>query len=163
MSQATLDPTVALEQWKLAWKPSSSETSYQITDIVGEVLKELRGTLYRNGPSQQVMPEGGYEMLHLFDGDALIHAYVIEDGAINFKSAFARTECFELEQQAGRLVHNTFNVQIDDPTSRASCPVNSPSRWIPRYADPFRRVARFQPMPRVYRGGKSRSYWVAAG
>ena len=45
--------------WINAWRPSTTESSYEITDIVGEIPREIHGTLYRNGPSQQVLPAEG--------------------------------------------------------------------------------------------------------
>ena len=56
------------------WFPVTDEHSYAVTRIEGAVPRELRGTLFRNGPSQRVRPIEGYQAMHLFEGDGLVHA-----------------------------------------------------------------------------------------
>ena len=47
------------QHWLEAVSPVEGEAAYEITDIEGEIPRELHGTLYRNGPSQKVLPAGG--------------------------------------------------------------------------------------------------------
>ena len=53
-----------------AWRPNPVEADAPIREIEGEIPRELCGTLYRNGPNQKILPEGGHRALHLFDGPA---------------------------------------------------------------------------------------------
>jgi carotenoid cleavage dioxygenase-like enzyme len=78
-------------------KPKERESDYVIDEIQGEVPRELRGTLYRNGPNQKQAPSGGFESLHLFDGDAMVHAFRFDEGKVSHKSRWIRTESFEAE------------------------------------------------------------------
>jgi carotenoid cleavage dioxygenase-like enzyme len=83
-----------------AWRPWKQEETFEITDIEGEIPREIHGTLYRNGPSQKIDPPEGNQALHLFDGDALIHAWRITDGRVRFTGRYVRTPSFP--RRAGR-------------------------------------------------------------
>ena len=87
--------------FKRAWRPNPVEASYEIRSVEGEIPRELNGTLYRNGPCQKILPEAGFGALHLFDGDALVHAIRFEDGQASYRGRFARTESFLREQEEG--------------------------------------------------------------
>lgn len=99
-----------------AWRPSSFEGEYEITDVKGEVPREIHGTLYRNGPSQQILPKSGYEALHLFDGDALVHAFRFDNGRAFYTGRLVRNPSFLAEQAAGRLNQDLFTIAADAKT-----------------------------------------------
>ena len=80
--------------WSEAWRPCPDERAYEITRVEGEIPREIHGTLYRNGPAQRVLPKRGYEALHLFDGDALVHAFRFDDGSIHYTGRYARDAGF---------------------------------------------------------------------
>lgn len=106
-------------QWfKKSWAPSEIEESYEITRIEGEVPREIHGTLYRNGPSQRIFPPEGYEALHLFDGDALVHAFRFDDGKVHYTGKFVESESYLIEQEEGRFCMGGFTVQADNPTDK---------------------------------------------
>jgi len=90
--------------WIDAWRPSSAVGSYRMTRIEGEVPREINGTLYRNGPSQQVLPTRGYQALHLFDGDAMVHAFRFDDGRVDYTGRFVESATHRIEQSCGRLI-----------------------------------------------------------
>ena len=67
-----VDALRAKEWFVTAWSPiPTAEDAYEITHIEGEIPPEINGTLFRNGPSQRILPPGGHAALHLFDGDGL--------------------------------------------------------------------------------------------
>ncbi|MEE8311054.1 MAG: carotenoid oxygenase family protein [Candidatus Binatia bacterium] len=101
--------------WVDAWRPSLREDSYEITRVEGEIPREIHGTLYRNGPSQKILPEQGYEALHLFDGDALVHAFRFDDGKAHYTGRFVESDCYKAEQAAGRYCMNGAGVQVEEP------------------------------------------------
>jgi carotenoid cleavage dioxygenase len=96
-----------------AWRPSSFEGEYEITDVEGEIPRQICGTLYRNGPSQQILPKGGYEALHLFDGDALVHAFRFDDGRAFYAGRLVRNRSFLSEQAAGRINQDLFTIAAE--------------------------------------------------
>ena len=87
--------------WAEAWTPCPDEHSYAVTRIEGEIPREIHGTLYRNGPSQRIEPKQGNAALHLFDGNALIHALRFEDGEARYTGRYARDARFVYEQEHG--------------------------------------------------------------
>ena len=89
------------ERFASILRPNPVESDYRITNVEGEIPRELNGTLYRNGPNQKLAPEGGNRALHLFDGDALIHAIRFEDGEARYRGRFAETESYLFEQEQG--------------------------------------------------------------
>ena len=56
--------------------------------VVGELPRELNGTLYRNGPNPQFPPRGAY---HWFDGDGMVHAVYFRDGRASYIRRWVRT------------------------------------------------------------------------
>lgn len=82
-------------------RPNGVEADAPITRVEGEIPRELRGTLYRNGPNQHVLPEAGAGALHFFDGDAMIQAIRFEDGRAHHLGRYARTESFLRNEQEG--------------------------------------------------------------
>jgi carotenoid cleavage dioxygenase len=119
MTQALATPALTeatLRQWFVnLWRPSHAEGSYEITAVDGEVPRELHGTLYRNGPSQHVLPEAGAAALHLFDGDGLVHAFRFDDGRVHYTSRFVRNETFLAEERAGAYGFAGFSLPADVP------------------------------------------------
>ena len=99
------------------WRPTTREDSYEITRIEGEIPREIHGTLYRNGPSQKILPKEGYEALHLFDGDGLVHAFRFDDGRVHYRGRFVRNASFEAEQKAGYFCMSAGGVGVENPTT----------------------------------------------
>lgn len=111
-------PTPALDarQWWInAWRPSTTETTYELTDIDGEIPRELHGTLYRNGPSQKILPAQGHGALHLFDGDGLVHAFRIDEGRAFYAGRFVEHPSYLREQAEGRYCLGGIGPKVTDP------------------------------------------------
>jgi carotenoid cleavage dioxygenase len=81
--------------------PASTEDRYTVTDVVGEVPREIHGTLYRNAPNQNVAPAAGVRAMHLFDGDGRVDAFRFEDGRVTHSNAFVRNASFLAEEKRG--------------------------------------------------------------
>lgn len=109
----------APQHWLEAIHPVAGEDAYEITDIDGEIPRELHGTLYRNGPSQKVLPDAGYEALHFFDGDAFVHAYRFDDGRLHFTGRHAKTEGFLYREEHGADRTSFYNFAAEDPDPEA--------------------------------------------
>ncbi len=76
----------------------------------GTIPAELRGTLYRNGPGR--LERGGHWVHHPFDGDGMITALRFEAGEAQLRNRFVRTEGFEAEEAAGKvLFRGVFGTQ----------------------------------------------------
>lgn len=83
-------------------------------DIAPETLRllhghppaELAGTLFRNGPAKFRRPGGNAG--HWFDGDGLIRAFNVRDGAARFHARFVNTEKRRVETEAGAMIMAGF-------------------------------------------------------
>lgn len=105
----------ARQFWINAWRPSTTETSYEITDVQGEIPREIHGTFYRNGPSQQILPAEGYRALHLFDGDGHVHALRIDDGRAFYTGRVVEHPSTLRERAEGRFCMDSIGVKVADP------------------------------------------------
>ena len=114
--------------WLEAVSPAAGEDAYEITDVEGEIPRELHGTLYRNGPSQKVLPSRGLGALHFFDGDAFVHAYRFDDGRVHFTGRWAKTEGFLYREEHGADRHGFYNFSVDEPDQF----INTLSRLVPK-------------------------------
>jgi carotenoid cleavage dioxygenase-like enzyme len=104
--------------WVNAWRPADPGPTYEITRIEGEIPREIHGTFFRNGPSQKVLPEAGFEALHLFDGDGLVHAFRFEDGRVWYRGRFVEDPTFRIEQEEGRFCLSSVGIGVENPTDR---------------------------------------------
>lgn len=94
--------------------PVHFESEAHDLPIEGEFPRDLRGTLYRNGPNPQFAPRDRY---HWFAGDGMLHAFAIADGKVDYRNRWVRTPKFELERAAGRALFGSFgNPATSDPS-----------------------------------------------
>ncbi len=83
--------------------------------VIGDLPRELSGTLYRNGPNPQFEPRGHH---HWFAGDGMVHAFRIEAGGVSYRNRWLRTPKFEWERAQGRAVFGAFGNPTDtDPAA----------------------------------------------
>lgn len=119
-----IEREIAAEElaWREAWKPAPDERSYAVAKIEGEIPRELHGTLYRNGPSQAVLPTAGYAALHLFDGDALVHAFRFDDGSLHYTGRYVRDAGFVHRAARGAASTGFCNFPAAEPDPDAPLP-----------------------------------------
>ena len=98
------------------WAPWPMEGEIRDCAVVGEIPRDLNGTLYRNGPNPQFAPPGSY---HFFLGDGMVHAFSFEDGRCHYRNRWVRTPRFEAERAAGEpLFGNLFDGRSQRPARR---------------------------------------------
>ena len=98
----------------LANQDPGREGLWDLTDIEGEIPKGLNGTLYRTGPGQTA--NHGVTLRHLFDGDAFIQAYSLEDGKARMRARFVESPERLKEQELGKMIYSEFGtVAPKDP------------------------------------------------
>ncbi|HEY5829957.1 MAG: carotenoid oxygenase family protein [Hyphomicrobiaceae bacterium] len=82
------------------WAPVREERDDYVLPIKGELPRELRGTLFRNGPNPQFdTPDA-----HWFVGDGMLHAFTLENGKASYRNRWVRTPKFLAEHDAGRAI-----------------------------------------------------------
>lgn len=98
--------------------------------IVGELPRELDGTLYRNGPNPQYPPRGRH---HWFDGDGMIHAFRIRDGRVSHRNRWVRTARFALERAAGEALFGGLADVGAGDVRAAGTPINPANTHVLRH------------------------------
>ena len=78
-------------------------------EIEGKIPRELRGSLYRNGPG--LFDRGGLRKPHLLDGDGLVQRLSLADGTAHYQNAFVRTPKFIAEEKAGTFHFTTWSMR----------------------------------------------------
>ena len=71
-------------------------------EIEGELPRGLNGALYRIGPNPHFTPPGRY---HWFDGDGMVHAFLLRDGRAAYRNRYVRTDGLKAEMKAGRALY----------------------------------------------------------
>lgn len=102
MNVATLQ-TEALRVLRRSFATVAREYDDLPLEVRGQLPEGLEGVLYRNGPGR--MERGGQDYGHLFDGDGHVCRFAFEDGTVRYRNRFVRTEAFEEEEAAGRVLH----------------------------------------------------------
>ncbi|MGB6090150.1 MAG: carotenoid oxygenase family protein [Candidatus Binataceae bacterium] len=71
-------------------------------EVEGEIPHELSGALYRIGPNPQFKPAGRY---HWFDGDGMVHGFLLRDGRAAYRNRYVKTEGLKAEMKYGRALY----------------------------------------------------------
>jgi len=74
--------------------------------VEGEVPGWLAGTLIRNGPAQ--FEVGDHEYNHWFDGHAMLHAFRMEGGAVEYRNRFVESKSRQEALKQGEIVRSEF-------------------------------------------------------
>ncbi|KAF4386811.1 hypothetical protein F8388_006766 [Cannabis sativa] len=69
--------------------------------VAGKIPKCIDGVYVRNGANPHYEPVAGH---HFFDGDGMVHAVQIKDGAVSYASRFTETNRLVQERAFGRPV-----------------------------------------------------------
>jgi carotenoid cleavage dioxygenase-like enzyme len=72
----------------------------------GELPDWLAGTLIRNGPAQFEVDEQDYS--HWFDGHAMLHAFRLGNGAVEYRNRFLETNSRQEALEQGEIVRSEF-------------------------------------------------------
>lgn len=77
--------------------------------VDGEIPRELKGSLYRNGPG--LFERGCLRKPHLLDGDGLVQRLSFANGTVHYQNAFVRTEKFIEEEKADTFRFATWSMR----------------------------------------------------
>ena len=90
--------------------PIAMECDAPFLKVIGELPRELNGTLYRNGPNPQFEAPGA----HWFVGDGMLHAFQLSNGRASYRNRWVRTPKFLAEHDAGRALYRGFGQKLPD-------------------------------------------------
>ena len=108
--QRSKDATQAAPRCLVLLGVSEQGGRNETPEIEGKIPRELKGSLYRNGPG--LFERGGLRKPHLLDGDGLVQRLSFADGTAHYQNAFVRTPKFIAEEKAG-----TFTCDLVDAAS----------------------------------------------
>src|ERR1700744_2829416 len=96
--------------------PIPMECDATFLKVVGELPRELNGTLYRNGPNPQFEAPGA----HWFVGDGMLHAFHLENGRASYRNRWIRTPKWQAEHDAGRALFGGFGRKLPGAPASAT-------------------------------------------
>ncbi len=135
-----------LQDWQKGHQSQPNEYDYWVEDIEGDIPKELKGTLFRNGPG--LLDIHGTPIRHPFDGDGMVCAISFKEGKVHFRNRFVRTKGFVEEKSAGKMLYRgVFGTQ-------------KPGGWLKNAFD--LRLKNIANTNIIYWGGKLLALWEAA-
>lgn len=86
------------------------EVDVELAVREGEIPRELRGVLFRNGPGRQ--SAHGVPYSHPFDGDGMIFRFCFDDGKVRYRNRFVGTTFFQNEARAGKMLYRSFGTNL---------------------------------------------------
>ena len=95
--------------------PSRVEADIFDLEIHGELPRELNGAWYRMTPDPQFPPLLGDDVY--ISGDGMISMFRFEDGHVDYKSRYVRTERFLAERKARRALFGAYRNRFTDEAS----------------------------------------------
>src|SRR5258708_39138945 len=108
--EPAMQQQVAIDMKRSNLAPIPMECDAAFLKVVGELPRELNGTLYRNGPNPQFEAPGA----HWFVGDGMLHAFHLEDGRASYRNRWVRTPKWQAEHDAGRALFGGFGRRLPD-------------------------------------------------
>lgn len=95
--------------------PSRVEADIYDLEVDGEIPKEINGVFYHVRPDPQYPPKMGDDIY--FNGDGMVSMFYFENGHVDFKCRYVRTDKFVLERKARRALFGYYrNPYFDDPS-----------------------------------------------
>jgi all-trans-8'-apo-beta-carotenal 15,15'-oxygenase len=82
------------------------EGQWKLSDIEGEIPKDLRGSFYKIGPGTKDL--FGTKLKHYFDGDGYVSRYAFTDDGVELTTRFIQTPQRMEEQSTGKMLYDEF-------------------------------------------------------
>ena len=95
--------------------PSRVEAEIYDLVIEGALPEDLRGSWYQTVPDPQFPPKLGWDTF--LSGDGMVRMFRFENGHVDFKQRYVRTERWQLERQARRALFGAYRNPFTDDAS----------------------------------------------
>jgi carotenoid cleavage dioxygenase-like enzyme len=96
-------------------EPRRIEADVFDLEIEGRLPRGIHGTFYRCGPDPRFTPRLGDDIN--INGDGMVSLFHFEDGHVDFRSRYVRTQKYRLETAARRALFGAYrNPYTDDPS-----------------------------------------------
>ncbi|CAD5112781.1 DgyrCDS1993 [Dimorphilus gyrociliatus] len=97
--------------YKYFWKPLEKDQRDAVEcEVRGTIPSWLTGTLFRNGPGKYEFGEEQYN--HLFDGAAVLHKFVFNEGKVIYQNRLLDTDTYRSNMAANRIVIGEFGTAV---------------------------------------------------
>src|SRR5262245_54681979 len=83
------------------YAPIGNELDTPLTEVVGQIPRDLSGLYVRNGPDPRFAPVGRH---HWFDGDGMLHAVWAHEGRMRYRNRWVRTVGLVRDEEVGRVL-----------------------------------------------------------
>ena len=94
--------------------PFRAECDIRDCDVEGEIPSSIDGAFYRVGPDWQYPPDPGDIP---FDGEGHVSMFRIQNGHVDFRSRYVRTQRYNAQASARKRLFNIYrNPFFDDPS-----------------------------------------------
>lgn len=93
-----------------AFRPVNEELEAELEVVEGEVPREIRGVLYRNGVGR--LEVYGTPQMHPFDGDGMVSRFRVAEGRVTYRNRYVRTREFEEEARSQRMLYRGFGTNL---------------------------------------------------
>jgi carotenoid cleavage dioxygenase len=97
--------------------PSRVEADIFDLEVVGEIPASIAGAWYRMTPDPQYPPLLGDDVY--ISGDGMISMFTFENGHVDYKSRYVRTERFLAERKARRALFGAYRNRFTDDSAAA--------------------------------------------
>ncbi len=97
---------VFMSDYRLGFDSLRQELHEPDLPVKGSLPDWLSGTLIRNGPAQFEVGDQDYD--HWFDGHAMLHAFRMGDGAVEYRNRFLETQSRTEALEQGEIVRSEF-------------------------------------------------------
>jgi all-trans-8'-apo-beta-carotenal 15,15'-oxygenase len=100
----------------LAYRTTSQEGSWTLTDIEGQIPSELQGQYFKIGPGTKDI--FGHELNHFFDGDAYVSRFTFSEQRVELLAQFIQSPQRMLEQTTGQMLYHEFGTAAPSRTQK---------------------------------------------
>lgn len=108
----------ASPRWQPAFATPPADIPLTVAKVRGRFPDAVAGTLYRNGPAGHDL--GGERYRHWFDGDGMVHRFVIAGTEVHHQGRYVATPKRVAEGRAGRRLTEGFGTVFKDREPAAS-------------------------------------------
>jgi len=95
-----------MSDYRRGFQTLAQERHESALPVKGDLPDWLTGTLFRNGPAQFEVGDQNYN--HWFDGHAMLHAFQVKDGAVEYRNRFVKSKSREEALDQGEIARSEF-------------------------------------------------------
>ena len=108
--KAAFEKAAATLPWTIGYQSVNVDRLACVANASGRLPRELRGTLFRNGPARH--ERGGERYGHRWDGDGMVQQFRFSDEGVTHLGRYVQTEKYVAECASDRFLVNGFGTTL---------------------------------------------------